>query len=101
MNRTFALLIATAALALGAAPVRAGAMPDFNPAVPSEHVREARYADTQPQRYPTTWGDEAAQRLGVQDGKWEAFRTEPSSRLEPSLNAGVDSGGAMLRLQWH
>jgi hypothetical protein len=75
--------------------------PDLNPVVPSEHVREARYADSTPQRYPTTWGDEAAQSLGVQDGKWEAFHTEPTSRLEPSLNAGVDSGGAMLRLQWH
>jgi hypothetical protein len=101
MRRISVLLVAAAALIAGAEAAQAGPMPDFNPAVPSEHVREARYADTQPQRYPTTWGDEAAQSLGVQDGKWEAFRTEPTSRLEPSLNAGVDSGGAMLRLQWH
>jgi hypothetical protein len=47
------------------------------------------------------YSDEAAQRLGVKDGHWEAFHTQPSSPLEPSLNAGVDSGGAMLRLQWH
>lgn len=100
MRRTFALLIAAAALALGAAPARAG-VPDFNPVVPSEHVREARVAETQPQRFPTVWGDQAAQRLGVQNGRWEAFSTTPSSRLAPSLNAGVDSGGAMLRLQWH
>ncbi len=99
MRRTHALLAAAAALIAGAAPACAGSMPDLNPVVP-EHVREARYASSQPQRYPTTWGDEAAQSLGVQDGKWEAFHTEPTSRLAPSLNAGVDSGGAMLRLQW-
>jgi hypothetical protein len=100
MRRICALLAAAAALSFGAAPAYAMGL-DLNPVVPSEHVREARYADTAPQRYPTTWSDEAAQSLGVQDGKWEAFHTEPSSRLEPSLNAGVDSGGAMLRLQWH
>ena len=93
--------LAAAALVLGAAPAGAAIMPDWNPVVPSEHAREAAYADTQPQRYPTVWGDEAAQRLGVENGRWEAFSTTPSSRLAPSLNAGVDSGGAMLRLQWH
>ena len=100
MRRIFALAATAAALTLGALPARAGAMPDLNPAVP-EHVREAKYADSQPKPYPTTWGDEAAQSLGVRDGKWEAFHTVPSSPLAPSLNAGVDSGGAMLRLQWH
>lgn len=101
MRRIHVLVAAAAALSFGAVPARAGMGPDLNPVIPSDHVREARYADTQPQRYPTTWGDEAAQSLGVQDGKWEAFHTEPSNRLEPSFNAGVDSGGAMLRLQWH
>ena len=46
------------------------------------------------------WSDEAAQSLGVRDGKWEAFSTTPSSRLEPSVSAGADAGGAMLKLQW-
>ena len=88
------------ALALLTAPAAAAGLNiDAAPAIP--HVAESRYADNQPQRYPTTWGDEAAQSLGVQDGKWEAFHTEPTNRLEPSFNAGVDSGGAMLRLQWH
>ena len=100
MSRICIPLIAVALIS-GAATAFAGPMPDFNPAVPIEHVREAKYADNLPQRYPTTWGDEAAQRLGVRDGRWEAFSTTPSSRFEPSLNAGVDSGGAMLRLQWH
>jgi hypothetical protein len=86
---------------LGPPPLSPAPWSDFNAAVPSEHVRESRYTDTLPQRYPTTWGDEAAKSLGVQDGRWEAFRTQPSSRLEPSLNAGVYSDGAMLRLQWH
>jgi hypothetical protein len=91
---------AVIALALMTAPAAAAGLNiDAAPAIP--HVAEARYAENQPQRYPTTWGDEAAQRMGVQDGKWEAFRTTPSSRFEPSLDAGVDQGNAMLRLQWH
>ena len=88
------------ALALLTAPAAAAGL-DINAAPPIEHVAQAKYADNQPQRYPTTWGDEAAQSLGVRDGKWEAFHTTPTSQLAPSLNAGVDSGGAMLRLQWH
>lgn len=90
-----------AALILGAAPAGAGTLPNLDSGLTSEHVREARDAEREPQRYPTVWGDEAAQRLGVKDGRWEAFSTAPSSGLAPSLNAGVDSGGAMLRLQWH
>ena len=35
------------------------------------------------------------------DGRWEVFATKPSNPLEPSLNAGVDQGSAMLRLSWH
>ena|ERR1700761_90363 len=100
MRRLNALSIAAAALAFGAWPARAGVMPDLNPVLP-EHVREAKYADADTQRYPTTWSDEAAQRLGVQDGKWEAFHTTPSSQFEPSFSAGADAGGAMLKLQWH
>ena len=99
MRRTPAFLIA-AALVIGAAPARAWGLPDGNAGLTSEHVREARYAERETQRYPTTWGDEAAQTLGVRDGKWEAFATKPSSRFEPSLNAGVDQGSAMLRLSW-
>ena len=86
-------------LALLTAPAAAAGL-DLNPAPPIQHVAETKYAENQPQRYPTIWGDEAAQRLGVKDGKWEAFHTTPTSPLAPSLNAGVDSGGAMLRLQW-
>jgi len=44
--------------------------------------------------------DEAAQRLGVQDGKWEAFDTHSTNPIVPSLKGGVDNGGAMIKLQW-
>jgi hypothetical protein len=92
---------ALALLAVIAATVPASAFGlDLNPAIPTEHAREARYADTDAQRYPMSWSDEAAQRLGVRNGKWEAFSTTPSSRLEPSVSAGADAGGAMLKLQW-
>ena len=88
------------ALALLTAPAAAAGL-DINVAPAIPHVAETRYADNQAQRYPTVWGDEAAQTLGVKDGKWEAFHTVPDSRLEPSLNAGVDQGSAMVRLSWH
>ncbi len=44
--------------------------------------------------------DEAAQRLGVHDGQWEAFDTNSSDPLMPSFKGGVDSGSAMFKLQW-
>jgi hypothetical protein len=91
-------LLAVLAATLPAAAF--GGVPDPTAPVATEHAREAAYADDSP-RYPMNYSDEAAQRLGVEDGHWEAFHTQPSSPLEPSLNAGVDSGGAMLRLQWH
>jgi hypothetical protein len=48
------------------------------------------------------YADEAAQSLGVRGGRWEAFDTGPTSSnpFMPSLRGGVDSGGAMIRLQW-
>ena len=52
--------------------------------------------------YPMNYADEAARSLGVRGGRWEAFDTGPtsSSPFMPSLRGGVDSGGAMIRLQW-
>ena len=42
--------------------------------------------------------DQAAQTLGIQDGKWEAF--SPVQPHMPSVNGGLDGGRPMLRLQW-
>ena len=85
----------------GTAPVWAFRVPDTSTAWPTEHQLEQRYADQPSQPYAMNYTDEAAQRLGVQDGKWEAFSTHSSNPLMPSLKGGIDSGGAMISLQWH
>lgn len=93
-------LLAAAALLLAAAPAQAYQVPQFNAPAPIPHVQEARFADQDRTPYAMRYSDEAAQTLGVKDGKWEAFSTSSSSPLMPSLNAGADSGGAMIKLQW-
>ena len=51
--------------------------------------------------YAMTYTDEVAQSLGVKDGHMDVFSTGPVSGYMPSFSAGVDGGGAMLRLKWH
>ena len=94
--------LASAFLALIAAIVPASAFrpPETNTAFPSQHQRDLRYADSQTQPYAMNYSDEAARRLGVQDGRWEAFETYSNDPLVPSFKGGVDSGAAMFRLQW-
>ena len=55
-------------------------------------------AASQPAPYAMRYSDEAAQALGVKDGKWEAFT--PSSVLLPRVNGSLDSGRPMVSLQW-
>ncbi|MDB5734137.1 MAG: hypothetical protein JWN16_774 [Alphaproteobacteria bacterium] len=93
-------LLATAALLLAAAPAQAYDAPQFNAPAPIPHVQDVRFADQDRTPYAMRYSDEAAESLGVKDGKWEAFSTKSSSPLMPSLNAGADSGGAMIKLQW-
>lgn len=94
--------IACACLALIGATVSAFAFRplETNTAFPSQHQLELRYADRHSQPYAMSYTDEVAGRLGVQDGRWEAFDTRSSDPLVPSFKGGVDSGGAMLKLQW-
>jgi len=101
MRRTGTFLIA-AALAGITGPALGFGRPDLATSAPIEHVREARYAEAQSAPYAMNYADDAARTLGVKDGHWQAFDTGGSPRdpLLPSLNGGVDSGGAMLRLQW-
>jgi hypothetical protein len=88
------------ALVLGATSALAFRPPDTNTAMPSEHQMELRYSDAQSQPYAMNYTDEAAQRLGVHDGQWEAFDTHSSDPLVPSFRGGVDNGSAMVKLQW-
>jgi hypothetical protein len=89
-------LLAVTALIAGAAPAYAFRGPDLAPPEP-DHVREARYAEAK-SPYAMSYGEEAAQKLGLKDGQWEAFKSDTPGM--PSFNAGVDAGGPMLRLQW-
>jgi hypothetical protein len=88
------------ALALGTSSALAFRPPDTNVAPPTEHQQELRYADAQTQPWAMNYTDEAAQRLGVHDGQWEAFNTRSSDPMVPSFKGGVDNGSAMVKLQW-
>jgi len=88
------------ALVLGTTSALAFRPPDTNAAMPTEHQQDLRYADAQTQPYAMNYTDEAAQRLGVHDGQWEAFNTHSSDPLMPSFKGGVDNGSAMVKLQW-
>ena len=53
--------------------------------------------------FAMTYSEEAAQQLGVRDGRMDLFSTQPSSHsdLIPRFSGGVGRGGAMIRLQWN
>jgi hypothetical protein len=95
--RKLAGLGLVAAAVLAASPAFAFQVPQTNAAWPTQHQREALYADHQ-QPYTTTYTDEAARRLGLGDGGWEAFRSQPAGGA--TLKGGFDTHGAVLRLQW-
>jgi len=88
------LLLAVSLLATGPAYAFGGL--DLPQPVP-DHVREARYAEAK-SPYAMSYSDEAAQTLGMKDGRWEAFKSDTPGM--PNFNAGVDGGRPMLRLQW-
>jgi hypothetical protein len=90
------LAFAFLAVAAGPAPAWAFGVLDSNR--PTQHQSELRYADSRPQRYAMNYADEAAQRLGIREGQWEAF--EPRSSNMPSLKGSMKSGRPMLILQW-
>ncbi len=60
-----------------------------------------KYQDQQPTRpYSMNFTDEAAQTLGVKNGRWEAFDTGPSRNgLTTNLSGGIDRGHPMIKLQ--
>lgn len=102
--RTCVTVLSFAALATLATTAKAGTMPSFDTPAPIPHVQDVRLADnSQASPYAMNYADDAARTLGVRDGHWQAFDTGGNSAqdpLMPSLNGGVDAGGAMLRLQW-
>ena len=92
------LAAAIPALIAGSAAAWAFPGPELNKPWPTEHQQELRTLASQPSPYAMRYTDEAAQTLGMKDGKWEAFT--PTSALMPRINGGLYGGRPMVRLQW-
>jgi hypothetical protein len=97
--RTLLVLGLAGAALLVAGPAFAFRAPDSNAPWPTPHQQEAGYADQDHQPYTMTYSDEAARRLGLADGRWEAFNSQ-SGDSGTTLKGGFDTHGAVLRLQW-
>jgi len=65
---------------------------------PTERQQELRTLASHLLPYAMRYTNEAAQTLGLKDGKWET-RT-PVNPMMPRVNGGVDGGRPMARLQW-
>lgn len=94
--------VAFAFVALAAEPATARGfrVPDPNIPPMTEHQMQLRYTDSLKQPYATNYADEAARRLGIENGKWEAFSTQSNDPLTPRFRGGIDNGKAMIGLQW-
>lgn len=92
------LAAAIPALIAGSASAWAFPGPEINKPWPTEHQQELRTLASQPSPYAMNYTDEAAQTLGMKDGKWEAFT--PVNPLMPRVHGGLDGGRPMVRLQW-
>ena len=103
MSRSlFTILTAGLLIGAGTGAALAAHLPDFTPAPPIEHQMEARLQPPPSTPYAMNYTDEVAQSLGVVGGRADFIDTGHSDNdLLPALKAGVDRGGAMLRLQWH
>ena len=89
--------LAFLALVAGTGPALAFRIPEPNAPYPTQHQLEARNVERE-QPWARSYSDQAARRLGVQDGRWEAFGTSDSAPYR--LKGGIDANGAVLRLTW-
>lgn len=98
--RCFVLLAAAIpAMIAGSASVWAFPGPEINKPWPTEHQKDLRTLASQPSSpYAMNYTDEAAQTLGLTNGKWEAF--SPTHPLMPRIHGGLEGGRPMVRLQW-
>ena len=97
MRGICSLGLAFLALAAAGTSALAFQIPAANVPYPTPHQREA--AINEPHPWAMTYGDEAARRLGVQNGRWEAFGAN-SADSRFSLKGGINGQGAVLRLTW-
>jgi hypothetical protein len=70
-------------------------------AMPAYPGKPPKIADVPFSPYPMTYSDQAAQALGIHNGRMDLFSTHPRAGLMPVVSGGVGAGGAMLKLQWH
>jgi hypothetical protein len=101
MRIVVTICLACAALVGGTAWACAAAWIDPTHDLFTEHEKVLKYQDRQPtQPYAMSFTDEAAQTLGVKNGRWEAFDTGPSRNgLTTNLSGGIDRGHAVINLQ--
>jgi len=68
----------------------------------TDHEKMLKYKDQQAARpYAMNYADEAAQAIGVHDGRWDVIDTGHSrSGLMPNVSGGIGRGRPMLKLQW-
>ncbi len=98
--RAVSVPVLAAAVLLVTGPAWAFKVPEANAAWPTPHQQELAYADNARQPYAMTYSDEAARRLGLAGGGWEAFSAHTDNSTNATLKGGFDSHGAVLRLQW-
>lgn len=97
MRKVAHLGLAFLALVAGTGQALAFRIPEPNAPYPTQHQLEARYAERD-QPWAMSYSDQAARRLGVQDGRWEAFGNSDSAPYR--LKGGIGTNGAVLRLTW-
>ena len=93
-------ILVAAALAAATVPAGAAAPAAMAPRLTTEHQQALRVADAESAPYALNYADQAAQSLGVENGRWEAFDTGNGNALLPALKGGIDNGTAMIKLQW-
>jgi len=93
-------ILAAAALAAATVPAWAAAPAAMAPRLTTEHQQALRVADAESGPYAMNYADQAAQSLGMEKGRWEAFNTGGGDALLPALKGGIDNGAAMIKLQW-
>lgn len=92
------IALALAALAAGSGTAWALSPPEGNAPWPTENQRRLHLAENQPQPYALNYTDQVARRLGLREGRWQAFA--PRSGELPALQGGLKGGRPMLILQW-
>jgi hypothetical protein len=68
----------------------------------TDHEKMLKYKDQQTaQPYAMNYADEAAQTIGVRDGRWYVIDAGYSrGGLMPNVSGGLDRGNPALKLQW-